>query len=125
MKKFLIAILMTLSFSLFAETYTVLDIYGIAKIEGSGAVVKGQELNDDDCITIIGFKDYVKLDNNLYIYGPVKNKKVKDAVSKPKLKKGNIVRASQVAPDIEKTREAVATAASRASEAKEDFDWVE
>ena len=125
MKKFLVAILMTLVFSLYAETYTVLDISGIAKIDGSGAIVKGQELNEDDYITIVGFKDFVKLDNNLYIYGPVKNKKVKDAVSKPKLKKGNIVRATQVAPDIEKTQEAVVTAASRASEAKEDFDWAE
>lgn len=57
--------------------------------------------------------------------GPVSNKKVKDVVSKPKLKKGKVVSASMVAPASDRSRPGVATAASRASDAKEDFEWEE
>lgn len=36
-----------------------------------------------------------------------------------------IADASHIAPPVDRPREAVATAASRASEAKEDFEWDE
>ena len=124
MKKFLIAILMTMIFSVYAETYTVIKVSGRAQTT-NGAISTGQELDGEQLVTIKGFNDYIKLDNNLYIYGPIINKKVKDTVEKPRLKKGKVVRASEIAPDVENTRPGVATAASRASEAKEDFEWDE
>ena len=86
MKKFLVAILMTLVFSLYAETYTVVKVSGRAQTT-DGAISTGQELDGEQLVTIKGFNDYIKLDNNLYIYGPIINKKVKDAVEKPRLKK--------------------------------------
>ena len=124
MKKLMLAILMMLSFSLFAEKYTVLAIHGRAQNK-MGAISVGQELDDEDVISVLGISDNIKLDGNNYIFGPLKNKKVKDVISGPKLKKGKIVKASQVAPDIERSRTGVATAASRASDAKEDFEWEE
>ena len=69
--------------------------------------------------------DYIKLDNNLYIYGPIINKKVKDAVEKPRLKKDKISSLKVIAPRIKYSRPGVITAASRASDAKEDFEWDE
>ena len=124
MKKFLIAILMTMIFSMYAETYTVIKVSGRAQTT-NGAISTGQELDGEQLVTIKGFNNYIKLDNNLYIYGPIINKKVKDAVEKPRLKKGKVVKASEIAPDVEGTRPGVATAASRASDAKEDFEWDE
>lgn len=124
MKKFLITILMTMIFSMYAEIYTVIKVSGRAQTT-NGAISTGQELDGEQLVTIKGFNDYIKLDNNLYIYGPIINKKVKDAVEKPRLKKGKVVRASEIAPDVESTRPGVATAASRASDAKEDFEWDE
>lgn len=124
MKKFLIAILMLFSFSVFAEKYTVLAIHGRAQNQ-MGAISVGQELDDEEVISVLGFSDNIKLDGNKYIFGPFKNKKVKDVISGPKLKKGKVVKASDVAPATEKSRPGVATAASRASDAKEDLEWDE
>lgn len=55
----------------------------------------------------------------------VKDAWIQSAIGKTGLKKGTIVKASNIAPPVESTRKGVATAASRASEAKEDFDWDE
>ena len=86
MKKFLIAILMMMVFGVYAETYTVLKVYGRAQTT-NGAISIGQELYSEQLVTIKGFNDYLRLDNNLYIYGPIKNKKVKEVVEKPRVKK--------------------------------------
>ena len=86
MKRFLISILMMMVFSMYAETYTVLKVYGRAKTD-NGAISTGQELDPDQFVTVEGFNDYLRLDNNLYIYGPIKNKKVKEVVEKPRIKK--------------------------------------
>lgn len=56
---------------------------------------------------------------------PIDDWFVKNRNPKGKLKKASIVKASNVAPDVEKSRPGVATAASRASDAKEDFEWDE
>ena len=86
MKRFLISILMMMVFGVYAETYTVLKVYGRAQTI-KGAISVGQELDSEQFITIKGFNDYLRLDNNLYIYGPIKNKKVKEVVEKPRVKK--------------------------------------
>ena len=85
MKRFLISILMMIVFSVYAETYTVLKVYGRAQTI-NGAISVGQELDSEQLVTIKGFNDYIKLDNNLYIYGPIINKKVKEVVEKPRNK---------------------------------------
>lgn len=125
MKKILLFIsifLMTVLLS--AETYTVVHVQGKAHTSG-GAIGVGQELDDESIITIKGFKDFVKLNDNKFIYGPVKGKKVKDIVSGPKIKKGKVASSSDVASANDVSRPGVLTAASRASDAKEDFDWAE
>ena len=86
MKKFLIAILMMMVFGVYAETYTVLKVCVRAKTDNV-AISIGQELDPDQFVTVEGFNDYLRLDNNLYIYGPIKNKKVKEVVEKPRVKK--------------------------------------
>lgn len=86
MKRFLISILMMMIFSVYAETYTVLKVYGRAKTD-NGAISIGQELDPDQFVTVEGFNDYLRLDNNLYIYGPIKNKKVKEVVEKLRVEK--------------------------------------
>ena len=85
MKKFLIAILMMIVFSVYAETYIVIKVSGRAQTT-DGAISVGQELDSEQLVTIKGFNDYIKLDNNLYIYGPIINKKVKEVVEKPRNK---------------------------------------
>lgn len=125
MKKILLfGAIFLMSLLLSAETYTVVQIQGKAR-STNGAISVGQELDDESIITITGFKDYVKLSDNKFIYGPVKGKKVKDVVSGPKIKKGKVVSSGDVAPANDVSRPGVLTAASRASDAKEDFDWVE
>ena len=52
----------------------------------NGAISVGQELDSEQFVTIKGFNDYLRLDNNLYIYRPIKNKKVKEVVEKPRNK---------------------------------------
>ena len=86
MKRFLISILMMMVFGVYAETYTVLKVYGRAQTI-NGAISVGQELDSEQFVTIKGSNDYLRLDNNLYIYGPIKNKKVKEVVEKPRVKK--------------------------------------
>ncbi len=107
-----------------AETYTVVHVQGRAHTS-DGAISIGQELDDETIITINGFKDFIRLNDNKYIYGPVKGKKVKDVVISPKIKKGKVVSSNDVAPASDVSRPGVATAASRASDAKEDFNWAE
>lgn len=55
----------------------------------------------------------------------VKDMWVRSAIGKQRLKKMTVVKATPVAPDIDRVRPGVQTAASRASEAKEDFIWDE
>ena len=55
----------------------------------------------------------------------VKDIWIRSAIGKQGLKKMTVVKAAQVAPDIDRVRPGVQTAASRASEAKEDFTWDE
>lgn len=55
----------------------------------------------------------------------VKDMWVRSAIGKQGPKKMTVVKATPVAPDIDRVRPGVQTAASRASEAKEDFIWDE
>ena len=130
MKKTFVAIfLMLFSCFLFADSYTVKAIKGangnkgLAKIRQVGAITIGQEIEDDDYVILMK-GNYIELDNGYFIYD---SGLVKDTVTNKRriLKNAKIVKASNIAGPVESTRKGVATAASRASEAKEDFDWDE
>ena len=125
-KLFVVSFLILLGSLLFAESYTVKAIKGanghegLAKVRQVGAITVGQELADEDYVVLMK-GNYIELDNGYFIYD---SGLVKDTVTnKRRLQKGRIIAASAVAPAIESTRKGVATAASRASDAKEDFEW--
>ena len=68
MKKILLfGAIFLMSVLLSAETYTVVQIQGKAR-STNGAISIGQELDDESLITITGFKDYVKLSDNRFIW---------------------------------------------------------
>ena len=130
MKKILTIIIMNLLFAtIFAESYKVLDVVGKVYV-GSEQVSVGQVLSEEDilnvrpqaAITLQIFEGTEKRTNNKIA---VKNAWVESGFGKGGLKKMTIVRANAVAPDIDRVRPGVQTAASRASEAKEDFEWDE
>ncbi len=129
MKKLICFVLLVfMCYLLCGETYTVVSIRGInghkglAKLKQGGAISIGQELTDNDYV-VLKNGNYIELDNSKFIYD---EGYVKDVVTdKRRLTKGKIVKASNIAGPVESTRKGVATAASRASDAKEDFDWDE
>lgn len=131
MKKFLTFILaLTFTGLVFATDYTVTSVTGKATINGLPVEV-GQVFQDEDLLNV-GVQSSVELiagNQHLTIKamskGTVKDLWTKAHPSKGRLKKGMIVKASNIAPPSDKVREAPATAASRASPAKEDIDWDE
>lgn len=128
-KLFVIAFLMLFGSLLFADSYTVKAVKGangnkgLAKIRQVGAIAIGQELEENDYVVLMK-GNYIELDNGYFIYD---SGLVKDTVTNKRriLKNAKIVKASEIAGPVESTRKGVATAASRASEAKEDFEWDE
>ena len=121
--------------SLFATSFKVVDIdgkvfYGTSQNE----VQVGDTLKDDIVLNVrpqskitlqpidSTEKRTFKNPNNKIA---VKDMWVRSAIGKQGLKKMTVVKAAQVAPDIDRVRPGVQTAASRASEVKEDFTWDE
>lgn len=135
MKKGIIfALLIIFIAPIFAASYKVENIGGRVYIGSSYEEVEiGQVLDDEDILNIrpnafITLSSLDRVEKRTY-KKPTSRIKVKEiwiesAIGKSGLKKMTIVKADIPAPS-EKTREAVATAASRASEAKEDFTWDE
>ena len=134
MKKILTVIVMNLLFAtIFAETYKVTNVVGKVFVD-SEQVVVGQVLSDEDILNVrpqaaITLQVFEGTEKRTF-KGPnnkiaVKNAWIESGFGKGGLKKMTIVRANAVAPDIGTTRPGVQTAASRASEAKEDFEWDE
>ena len=123
-----------LTFGAFAEKYKVIGVTGKVLINNTQVSVPGQILNDDDILNVrpraavtlqlidgVEKRTFKTANNHI----TVKDAWVMSAFGKQGLKKGTIVKANNIAPPSERTREAVQTAASRASEAKEDFEWDE
>ena len=132
MKRFLTFIItLILTATLFAESYKVVKVEGKVSINDTPAQVE-QILTEEDVLNvrpnasitlqIIGDKfeqrTFKKPSNRI----TAKSAWIDSAVLKGGLKKVKIVKAD-IAPPSEGTRKGVATAASRASEAKEDFIW--
>lgn len=124
---FLIALLFAFVLPVFATPYTVKSVTGDAKYkvnEEYQEIKKGDVLDDEDFVFLTGKS--IRLEGpdgqRFFIYGPrkglVKNIKTTEAkISKQTIKHADIVDSATG------TRKGVATAASRASEAKEDFIW--
>lgn len=121
---------------LFADTYKVESVKGkVFRLDGLGNQVKIEknDLLESETILKIGVSSELILScNGVKALSktpehaiPIDDWFVKNRTPKGKLKKASVVKASNVAPDIEKSRPGVATAASRASDAKEDFTWDE
>lgn len=134
-KLFLVFISMfVLTFGSFAATYKILGITGKVFVNDTQVIAPGQILNDEDVLNVrpqasITLQPIDDIEKRTF-KGPnnkiaVKDAWIQSAVGRAGLKKRTIVKASNIAPAIESTRKGVATAASRASEAKEDFDWDE
>lgn len=134
MKKiFSVLILCFFAGLVFANSYKVVEVAGKV-FTNSNLIEVGQILNDEDVLNVrpqsritlqpidgIEKRTYKQANNKI----SVKELWVMSAIGKQGLKKTKIAEAGDIAPAIESTRKGVATAASRASEAKEDFVWEE
>ena len=131
MKKFLtIVFAFILTATVFAESYKVKEVYGKVMFEDGTRIFEGQELEGEASIKVFP-QAYIILvqDGKLRKINSSQKGTVNELYAKAfksnGLKKMKIADASHIAPPSEGTRKGVATAASRASEAKEDFEWDE
>lgn len=134
MKKFLSFIFaFVLMTSVFATSYKVVNITGKVFVNNAQVEIE-QVLDDEDVLNVrpqaaITLQPIDKIEKRTFKSAnnhiTVKDAWVQSAIGKGGLKKMKIADASHIAPPSDKTRQAVATAASRASEAKEDFEWDE
>ncbi len=136
MKK-LVSILVTLFVfgTVFATSFRVIDVEGKVFYGTSQNEVQVGDTLEEDIVLNVRPQSKITLQptdstekrtfknpNNKIA---VKDIWVRSAIGKQGLKKMTVVKAAQVAPDIDRVRPGVQTAASRASEAKEDFTWDE
>ena len=134
MKKFLSFIFaFVLMTSVFATSYKVVNITGKVFVNNTQVEIE-QVLDDEDVLNVrpqaaITLQPIDKIEKRTFKTAnnhiTVKDAWVQSAIGKGGLKKMKIADASHIAPPVDRPREAVATAASRASEAKEDFEWDE
>lgn len=131
MKKFLtIVFAFILTATIFAESYKVKEVYGKVMFEDGTRIFEGQELEGEASIKVFP-QSYIILvqDGKLRKINASQKGTVNELYAKAfksnGLKKMKIADASNIAPPSEGTRKGVATAASRASEAKEDLEWDE
>lgn len=134
MKKFLSFIFaFVLITSVFATSYKVVNITGKVFVNNAQVEIE-QVLDDEDVLNVrpqaaITLQPIDKIEKRTFKSAnnhiTVKDAWVQSAIGKGGLKKMKIADASHIAPPSDKPRQAVATAASRASEAKEDFEWDE
>ena len=134
MKKFLSFIFaFVLMTSVFATSYKVVNITGKVFVNNTQVEIE-QVLDDEDVLNVrpqaaITLQPIDKIEKRTFKSAnnhiTVKDAWVQSAIGKGGLKKMKIADASHIAPPSDRPRQAVATAASRASEAKEDFEWDE
>lgn len=134
MKKFLSFIFaFVLMTSVFATSYKIVNITGKVFVNNAQVEIE-QVLDDEDVLNVrpqaaITLQPIDKIEKRTFKSAnnhiTVKDAWVQSAIGKGGLKKMKIADASHIAPPVDRPREAVATAASRASEAKEDFEWDE
>lgn len=133
-KLFILVLSLFMIFPLIGETYKVTDIegkvfYGMTQNE----LQIGNILNEDEVLNV---KPQSKI--TLQIVGSDEKRTFKksckritvkeiwvSSISRKGLKKQTTVKSTAIAPATKGTNKSVVTAASRASDAKEDFDWAE
>ena len=129
------AFTMFVASSLFAAGYKVESFTGKVTYESAPgkwtAVTEGQELSASTVIqtgvnsTLVLSMDDAKINIKAMQKGTIESLSSVAAAGNSGIKKGSSLKSSAVAADSKKTSKSVVTASSRASEAKEDFDWEE
>lgn len=124
---------MILLSSLFATTYTVKTVTGKAKykVDGVYKEIKAGSVIEGETEINIGINSGMELirEDGKYIkigstrIGTLDNICIDVLGTKTGLNKKRTIARADIAAPVDRPREAVATAASRASEAKEDFIW--
>lgn len=133
-KLFILVLSLFMVFPLLGETYKVTDIegkvfYGISQSE----LQIGDTLNEDEVLNV---KPQAKITLQIVnssekrtFKKPIKGITVKEvwasSIVNKGLKKQVVVKSTTIAPSAKGTNKSVITAASRASDAKEDLDWAE
>lgn len=134
MKKIIVmALIFSIFGSIFASTYKVNSVVGNVSVEtkdGFKSIEVGQEILGVETIKV-GINSSLILEDEKGVKRTIKSTSrgsAEDlfisAFSSKGLKKAKIV-SSNVPEVVESNRKGVATASSRASEAKADFDWDE
>ena len=121
--------------ALFAASYKVESFTGKVTYESAPgkwlAVTEGQELSASTVIqtgvnsTLVLSLDDAKISIKAMQKGTIESLSSVAAAGNGGIKKGSSLKNSAVAADSKKTSKSVVTASSRASEAKEDYDWEE
>lgn len=121
--------------SLFAASYKVESFTGKVTYESAPgkwtAVEAGQEMPASTVIqtgvnsTLVLSLDGSKVNIKAMQKGTIESLSAVASSGSSGIKKGSSLKSSGVAADATKTSKSVVTASSRASEAKEDFDWDE
>ena len=135
--KRLVSILVTLFVfgTVFATSFKVVDVEGKVFYGTSQNEVQVGDTLEEDIVLNVRPQSKITLQlidstekrtfKNPNNKTAVKDTWVRSAIGKQGLKKMTVVKATPVAPDIDRVRPGVQTAASRACEAKEDFIWDE
>lgn len=132
---FLTVFVLFCTIGLFAEKYTVKETNGnvtYKTLDKYNKVVPGMELDDETYVNVSVQAHLIVVNSagkeitiKSASKGTVSELVIKyTTFQKSSLKKSTIAKAKDIAPDGP-VRKGVATAASRASEAKEDFNWEE
>ena len=121
--------------SLFAAGYKVESFTGKVTYESAPgkwtAVEAGQELSASTVIqtsvnsTLVLSNDSAKINIKAMQKGTIESLAAVASSGNSGIKKGSSLKSSAVAADSGKTSKSVVTASSRASEAKEDYEWDE
>ena len=129
------AFAMFVASSLFAAGYKVESFTGKVTYESAPgkwvAVEAGQELPASTVIqtgvnsTLVLSLDGAKINIKAMQKGTIESLTAVASTGNSGIKKGSALKNSAVAADSSKTSKSVVTASSRASEAKEDYDWEE
>ena len=129
------AFAMFIASSLFAAGYKVESFTGKVTYESAPgkwtAVTEGHELSASTVIqtginsTLVLSMNDAKINIKAMQKGTIESLSSVAAAGNSGIKKGSSIKSSAVAADSKKTSKSVVTASSRASEAKEDFDWEE
>ena len=133
-KLFILVLSLFMVFPLIGETYKVIDIEGRVFYGASQNELQiGDTLNEDEVLNVkpqarVTLQSVNSAEKRTF-KKPCKGITVKEAwvssIASKGLKKQVVIKSATIVPSTNGTNKSVVTAASRASEAKEDLDWAE